>query len=208
MRTIYSIPLAVLATVVGLVVEDVHASSIDIVWQDSGALAVGTSATADVIITIGAGDTAWGGAGAVIDIDLNYTGVSYLSRSENISGLGGIIHGVPVDDGLGHVEDFIAAGDLFGFVSPLLPGSVTVIGSVTVVLDSTPVSLVAGAPDVSGDGIHANALGSILSEFSFGAATYAPEPGSASLLGLGLVGLATARRRKARGSTGRFREAS
>jgi hypothetical protein len=195
----FSLRSIALTALVGLAAQGAHASSLDIVWQDPGSLALGTTATADVVLTIGAGDSPWGGAGAVIQVDLAYVGATYLSRGENISALGGIVHALPVDDGLGYVTFFIAAGDLLGLVGPLLPGSVTVIGTVTVLLDSTPASLTVVVDAPPDDIIGSAEQGSILSEFSFGSAIFVPEPGTAILLALGLAGLAGARRPRAGG---------
>jgi len=184
-----------------------RASSIDIIWQVSGTShMVVTSESdilaADIVMTIGPADAGIGGAGAEIELSADY--------GPNLSGVVGEMHTLPgwlptfpeSDGGASHLENIIAEVDLFGTGATLPPGSVTYLGAITVQVGAKPPgnvhTVMVSASGPEDDIIASSVTGSILSQFTFGAGTISriPEPMTASLLALGLVGLATVRRRR------------
>jgi hypothetical protein len=114
--------------------------------------------------------------------------------------------GAPVDDGISHVENIFAAGDLFGAGAVMPPGSVTVLGTITIHVGVDPGgghSVLVGATSIGDDIIANSAIFSILNEFTFGAGTIThaggtvvPEPNAAILFGIGSLVVADGLRRR------------
>jgi hypothetical protein len=190
------------------------ASSVNVIWQvsETGTTTVAASATitADVVMTIGAEDTAIGGAGAGIELSADFTGVSYVASSSPVPAGWFPLLPNPTWTSATHAENTQAAGDLYGTGVILGPGSSTVLGTITVHVGASGGSVTVsalnmlgtgpGPPAYGADDVFASTLiGSVMGEFTFGAGNIVvPEPTTASLLGLGLLGLTVAGRKRNR----------
>jgi hypothetical protein len=118
-----------------------NASSISVIWQNSGTsvTTAATSAvvTADIVVSIGAGDTAIGGAGSVFELSADVTGsFSYVSSVQTLL-TDWLFLGGPTDGGSGHIENVVAQGDLYGTGGTIAAGGSGVIGTITVLVGET-----------------------------------------------------------------------
>jgi hypothetical protein len=210
MRTLRLILMAALALALGAATAS--ASSVDVIWQVSGTATTtvldSAVVTGDIVMTIGATDTPIGGAGASWEMSADFgPNISYVaSTSLTPAGWFPLLPNPTWTDS-SHAENVLAAGDLYGTGVVLGQGSVTLIGTITVHAGAAGGTVLVsalnllgtgpGPPAFGADNIFAStAAGSVVGEFTFGAGVVnVPEPTTASLLGLGLLGLTVAGRR-------------
>lgn len=197
MRTLKLTLMVALALALGATTAS--ASSVDVIWQvsNSGTTTVTASSTitGNIVISVGGSDTAVAGTGAVLELSADAVGASILGATQTVLA-NWIGLGVPTI-GPAHSENVIAQGDLFGFGVGVQPGTSAVIGTITVHA-TTGGSVVVSATGPADDIIGAGGA-SLLGQFSFGGGNIVvPEPTTASLLGLGLIGLTVAGRQRKR----------
>jgi len=196
MRTLKITLMAAMALALGATTAS--ASSVDVIWLGSGTatttVAANTSVTGNIVMTIGASDTALGGFGAGYELSGSYAGIS-VTGNTNVPPSGGAALATGPDDLAGLFENIVAAA-YFG--PAVAAGTSAILGTVTVNSGAGGGSITVGPFGAFGDDILNPGPTSILSEFSFGAGNVVvvPEPTTASLLGLGLMGLTVAGRRR------------
>jgi hypothetical protein len=187
------------ALTLALGVATASASSVDVIWQVGGTGTTTVTAssviTGNIVLTIGGGDTGIGAKGAGIELSADATPGATITgfTMTTLAGWIGFPLGAVVNP---HSENVNAQGDLFGFGASLAPGSSTIIGTITVHAGATSTVIVSTSGP--GDDLIANTVGgSVKGQFSFGGGNIiVPEPTTASLLGLGLIGLTVAGRQR------------
>lgn len=201
MRTLKIILLATLAFAFS--VATAQASTVDVIWTVSGTshtTVVSTSAvlTGNIVMSVGATDTAVGGFGGGYELSLAYTSPGVADAGSTAALLPGFVT-LPqgVDNGAGLWENFNVGASFGGM---LAPGATASLGTVTVHVSTAgpgTYSVAVGNFGTFGDDI-TNMGVSIIGEWTFNAGTisHIPEPTTASLLGLGLIGLTLAGRRR------------
>jgi hypothetical protein len=198
MRTLKLIMMVALALALGAA--NANASSVDIIWDVSGNGTTGITGgahTGTIVLTIGSGDTGIGGpvGGAAIGLSSDSTGGATLAGSaQQVIGTWFNLGAVSATSNP-HSAITLSMGDLFGGSGSVLPGESVVVGTITVNDDGTAGTVRIGATTL-GDDILAISGVSVLGEFSFGGGNIVPEPTTASLLGLGLLGLSIAGRNR------------
>jgi hypothetical protein len=190
MRTLKLTLLAALA--LGFGASAANAASIDVIWQVSGtastSVLASTTVVGNIVLTP---TTALVGGGSVIELSADTTGgLAYVVSNQTLV-TGWIVLGGPIP-APPHIENVIAQGDLLGFGAPV--ASPTVIGTITVHAGAT-----SGTVTVSNSGPADDIFSgptSVIGEYVFnpGTVTIIPEPTTATLLGLGLMGLTVAGR--------------
>jgi len=199
MRTLKLTMMVALALALGAA--NANASSVDIIWQGSNSgttVATGGAHTANIVLTIGGGDTGLGGGGAGLTLSADSTGGATMTAGTQVVIAGWLnlasTAGTPSDP---HWGEMLSQGDLFGSGASLAPGSSTIIGTITVTDDGTAGTVLMGVTGAGNDIVNPGAV-SLLGEFTFGGGniTVIPEPTTASLLGLGLLGLSVAGRNR------------
>ena len=199
MRTLKLTLLAALTLVLGAATAS--ASSVDVIWQISGTnttivASASSIVTGNIILTVGVADTAIGGVGAGIELSADYGPSASVVGSVQTVLTSWFPLATGPDDGISHYENVLAQGDLFGSGVSLMPGTSTVLGTITVHVGNAPLHSVTVSNSGLGDDIITAGGVSLLGQFTFGAGTitHIPEPTTASLLGLGLLGLTVAGR--------------
>ena len=214
MRTVLVGIVSGLIALVGLAGIANASATVELIWQTSGTdttsgLTISDSITLDIVITAGA----LGSNGGSVSID--YSAVvgtlSVTGFSNTLDGFWGLSPGgVPTDPG-DDIVHAINAGSLCGVAGSCLgdptlwgdppgPGVTTArIGTVTFHVDALPggtLAILVGLFDVT-DGVGNAVGGNANPSFSSGFAVV-PEPGTFSLLSLGLGGLYAVGRRSSR----------
>jgi len=203
MRTVFVGIASGLIALVGLAGTANASATVDLIWQNSGTdttsgLAISDSITLDVVITAGL----LGSNGGSVSID--YTAVvgtlSVTGFSNTLDGFWGLSPaGLPTDPG-DNILHHINAGSLCGIVGSCLADTESArIGTVTFRVDALPggtLGILVGLFDPV-DGVGNAVGGNANPSFSSGFAVV-PEPGTFSLLSLGLGGLYAVGRRSSR----------
>jgi hypothetical protein len=182
------------ALTIALGASTAQAASVDVIWQISGTatttVAPNSIVAGTIILTP---TTPLAGAGSVVELSADTIGVLTLGAAQTTFYTGWIALGSPTIANP-HSENVIAQGDLFGTLPVAAP---TVFGEIVVDagLLGGSVTVQASGP---GDDIFAGA-NSVLGEYVFNAGIVnIPEPTTASLLSLGLIGLTVVGRRRQR----------
>ena len=196
MRTLKFTLMATLA--LAFSVATAQAASVDIIWQGSGTgtttATSSTTITGDIVLTIGTADTAIGGVGAGLEISADSSNATILSSTQATLA-GWMALGAPTI-GNPHSENIIGEGDLFGSGATIAAGTSVTLGTITVHVDGGGATVLMGLTGVGDDIIASTAGGSVAGQYTFGGGQIIPEPTTASLLGLGLIGLTMAGRRR------------
>jgi hypothetical protein len=192
MRTLKLTLMVALALALGAA--NAQAASIDVIWQTSGTatttVAPSAVITGNVVITPTT-PLAPPGNGLEISAD-SFGGVTMVSSTQN--GVAGwLLLGTNTVTPT-HIENLSAQGDLFGTSPGLLAGVPFTIGTITVNAGGAGGSVTVSTSGPADDILGAGGV-SLVGEYSFNAGNViVPEPTTASLLGLGLLGLTFAGR--------------
>jgi len=207
MRTVLVGMVGGLIALVGLAGTANASATVDLIWQSTGTgtisgLAVSDLITLDIVLTAGAD----GSNGGSVSIDFNALAGVMTVMSFSNTPTGGLnywglsIVGLPTNPGDGIIHH-INAGSICGVLGSCLANTESeVLGTVTFRVDTLP-----GGPDLAilvglfdgADGV-GNAIGGNANpSFNSGIAVV-PEPGTLSLLGMGLGGLYMVGRRSNR----------
>ena len=194
MRTLKLTMMVALAFALGAV--NANEASINIVWAGGSTTteAASTSVTGNIVMTT---TSALNGAGAGIGLSADSTGDVLMNGSTDSSvGISGWLSLAPVPAAGTHTTGVLSSGDLFGSGAGFAAGTTYTIGTITVNAGANGGTVSIGTTSV-GDDIIGAAGQSYLSEYNFGAGTVVvPEPTTASLIGLGLLGLSIAGRNR------------
>jgi hypothetical protein len=192
-----------LIALVGLAGTANASATVDLIWQNSGTdttsgLAISDSITLDIVIT--AGLLGSNGGSVSIDYSAVVGTLSVTGFSNTLDGFWGIpIAGLPTDPG-DDILHHINAGSLCGITGSCLADTESArIGTVTFRVDALPggtLGILVGLFDPV-DGVGNAVGGNANPSFSSGFAVV-PEPGTFSLLSLGLGGLYAVGRRSSR----------
>ena len=198
---IFRFPVVLVGLLV-LVAGSAHAGTVDVIFTSTtggGATggssidaAPGDTLTIDVVLNIGDSDTPVSG----YQVSLAYSGTNTVDQPTNTLPAGWFP--LPTGTAEPNLYNFpFVGGDLFG--NDNLPGGTThIMGSANVVVNEagtiTPTLVASNADSIEGGGA------SVSGEYTFIAGTInvIPEPGTATLLGLGLGALSLAGRRRQR----------
>jgi hypothetical protein len=186
-------PFSVLAVLLTLALgaSTADAASVEVIWQVSGNATTTVAPSATVTGTIVLNPTTpLVGAGSVIELSADTTGGTFYVASGQVGIPGWSIPPIfpcgPTPEGR-HIENVICQGDLLGFSAPV--AGPTTLGTITVHAGASD-GTVTVQPSGPADDIFSGTT-SVLGEYVFNAGSViVPEPITATLVGLGLVGLA------------------
>ncbi len=207
MRTAWVGTFAGLIAVVGLAGTANASATVDLIWQGSGTsvtsgLAISDVITLDVMLT--AGPNGSNGGSVSVDYSAVVGTLTVVGYSNTLDGFWGLSPAGPPTDPGDNIIHTINAGSICGVVGSCLANTETArLGTVSFRVDALPggtLSLLVGLfdpVDGIGDAIGGDACNPGPCTFNSGFAVV-PEPGTLSLLGMGLGGLYVVGRRSGR----------
>lgn len=178
-----------------------NASSVDVIWSDSGTASttapIGASVMARIVVSVGPGDTPLIGSATTVILSSDSTGGAILvGTSQTAVDTGWMLHGLPVPTNP-HTPLIIAQADHWATDDPGVPaGGSATIGYLVVQVGSTDGTILISPSDPEFDRIETDGDSDVIDEFTFNPGlVFLPEPDALSMLLAGGFALAQMGRR-------------